>query len=139
MEHREKIIGCNELIFYPLVQWWRRGPISIHLWTFFWSSVPVHYKLSVVSYVFTYYGLAASALLSVLNYLLLGLTVNVDGYFQHNFENWLTCNALFIGASTVCYAILEYRLGRRDFISAFVENLKWVPFLFVVCYVSSEV
>ncbi|KAF8621383.1 hypothetical protein AX15_007840 [Amanita polypyramis BW_CC] len=122
--------GCNELIFYPLVQWWRRGPINKQLRTFLWSSAPVHYKISMMSYMFSYYGLAASALLSLLNYMLLGLAVEVDGYYLHSFEIWLACTVVFIGAGNVGYTVLEYRLGRRDLISAFVENCKWVPFFF---------
>lgn len=96
-----------------------------------WSSAPAHYKISMMSYMFSYYGLAASALLSLLNYLLLGEAVDVDGYYLHSFEIWLACTVVFIGAGNVGYTVLEYRLGRRDLISAFVENCKWVPFLCV--------
>jgi hypothetical protein len=123
------IIGCNELIFHPLANWWRRGPVNKQLRTFIWSKAPVHYKFSMMSYMFSYYGLAASALLSVLNYLLLGLAVEVDGFYLHSFEIWLACTIVFIGAGNVGYTVLEYRLARRDLISAFIENCKWVPFL----------
>lgn len=46
--------GCNELIFYPLVQWFRRGPINRQLRIFVWSDAPVHYKISMMSYMFSY-------------------------------------------------------------------------------------
>ena len=46
--------GCNELIFHPLKDWWRYGPITKQLRTFLWTSAPVHYKLSMMSYMFSY-------------------------------------------------------------------------------------
>ena len=46
--------GCNELIFHPLVHWWRTGPITKQLRIFIWSDAPVHYKFSMMSYMFSY-------------------------------------------------------------------------------------
>ena len=46
--------GCNELIFNPLVDWWRKGPINKQLRTFVWSSAPVHYKINMMAYMFSY-------------------------------------------------------------------------------------
>lgn len=120
--------GCNELIFNPLFSWWKMGPITKQLRIFLWSGAPVHYKISMLSYMFSYYGLAASAMLSVINYLLLGWAADVDGYYLHSFEIWLACTVVFPGAGNVGYALLEYRLGRRNLLSAFIENITWVPF-----------
>jgi len=122
--------GCNELIFNPIVQWWRKGPINKQLRVFVWSSAPVHYKFTMMSYMFSYYGLAASALLAMVNYVLLGLAVDVDGYFMHSFEIWLACVVVFTGAGNVGYACLEYRLGQKDLLFSLFENFKWVPFFF---------
>ncbi len=41
--------GCNELIFNPLIHWWRKGPITKQLRTFMWSNAPVHYKIGMMS------------------------------------------------------------------------------------------
>ncbi|KAI0267998.1 glycosyl transferase family group 2-domain-containing protein [Russula aff. rugulosa BPL654] len=122
--------GCNELIFNPLVQWWRLGPINKQLRIFLWSDAPVHYKVSMMSYMFSYYGLAASALLSLLNYLILGLSFNVDGFYEHSFEIWLACTVVFPGAGNIGYTLLEYRLGQRSLFSSFFENITWIPFFF---------
>ncbi|KAJ3710507.1 glycosyl transferase family group 2-domain-containing protein [Lentinula guzmanii] len=122
--------GCNELIFNPLISWWKMGPITKQLRTFIWSGAPVHYKISMMSYMFSYYGLAASAMLSVLNYFLLGWAADVDGYYLKSFEIWLACTVVFPGAGNVGYTLLEYRLGRRNLFSAFLENIAWVPFFF---------
>lgn len=124
-----RVIGCNELIFHPLIQWWRVGPITKQLRVFLWSDAPVHYKISMMSYMFSYYGIAASAILSVLNYLLLGLAIEVDGFYLHSFEIWLACTVVFPIAGNVSYTLLEYRLGQRDIFSSLIENVTYIPFL----------
>ncbi|OBZ73353.1 hypothetical protein A0H81_07233 [Grifola frondosa] len=122
--------GCNELIFNPLVHWWHMGPITKQLRIFMWSDAPVHYKISMMSYMFSYYGLAASALLSTLNYFLLGWNISVDGFYEHSFEIWLACTVVFPGAGNLGFTLLEYRLGLRNLLDALIENLTWVPFFF---------
>ncbi|KAI0246002.1 glycosyl transferase family group 2-domain-containing protein [Lactifluus subvellereus] len=122
--------GCNELIFNPLIQWWRLGPINKQLRIFMWSDAPVHYKVSMMSYMFSYYGLAASALLSLINYIILGLSFNVDGFYEHSFEIWLACTVVFPGAGNIGYTLLEYRLGQRSIAASFLENITWIPFFF---------
>jgi cellulose synthase/poly-beta-1,6-N-acetylglucosamine synthase-like glycosyltransferase len=46
--------GCNELIFNPLKDWWRMGPITSQLQMFVWSPAPLHYKISMLAYMFSY-------------------------------------------------------------------------------------
>ncbi|KAF9552144.1 hypothetical protein CPC08DRAFT_738237 [Agrocybe pediades] len=120
--------GCNELLFNPLVEWWRKGPINKQLRIFMWSNAPVHYKISMLSYMFSYYGIAASAILAAMNYFMLGWALDVDGFYMHSFEIFLACTVVFPGAGNVAYTILEYRLGQRDIFSSFVENFGYVPF-----------
>ncbi|KAG6836635.1 hypothetical protein H0H93_005662 [Arthromyces matolae] len=122
--------GCNELIFNPLIEWWHMGPITKQLRLFLWSNAPIHYKITMMSYMFSYYGIAASAILSVLNYLVLGWALEVDGYYLHSFEIWLACTVVFPGAGNLGFTLLEYRLGHRDIFSALVENSTWIPFFF---------
>ena len=76
-------------------------------------------------------GLAAAAVLSVLNYLLLGWGFEVDGYYLHSFEIWLACTVVFPIAGNVGFTLLEYRLGQRALIDGLLENVMWVPFLYV--------
>jgi hypothetical protein len=99
--------------------------------TFIWSDAPVHYKISMSSYMFSYYGIAASTALSIVNYLILGFALNVDGFYMHSFEIWLACMVVFPCAGNVGYTILEYRLGNRSLLAALIENSTWVPFLCV--------
>ncbi|EAU83457.1 NCP1 [Coprinopsis cinerea okayama7 len=122
--------GCSELIFNPIIRWWRLGPITKQLRVFLWSSAPVHYKITMMSYMFSYYGLAGSFLLSVINYLMLGLALEVDGFYMHSFEIFLACTVVFPGLGNVGYTLLEYRLGHKDLLRGLFENLIWVPFFF---------
>ncbi|GJE95303.1 glycosyl transferase family group 2-domain-containing protein [Phanerochaete sordida] len=122
--------GCSELIFNPIAQWWRKGPVNHQLHMFMWCSAPVHYKVAMTSYMFSYYGIAAGLALSVMNYLILGWSLDVDGFYLHSFEIWLACMVVFPGAGNLGFTLLEYRLNHRGLFDALVENLMWVPFFF---------
>ncbi|KAH9023732.1 glycosyl transferase family group 2-domain-containing protein [Lactarius pseudohatsudake] len=122
--------GCNELIFNPIIQWWYAGPINKQLRVFIWSDAPVHYKVGMMSYMFSYYGIAGGFILSVVNYFILGLALGVDNYYLHSFEVWLACTFVFPGLGNVGFTLLEYRLGLRSLLSALAENLTWIPFFF---------
>ncbi|EIN04516.1 hypothetical protein PUNSTDRAFT_122841 [Punctularia strigosozonata HHB-11173 SS5] len=122
--------GCNELIFNPLKDWWRLGPINKQLRIFVWSDAPVHYKISMMSYMFSYYGIAVSFILTVLNFLLVGWAIEVDAFYLHSFEIWLACVVVFPCAGNLGFTLLEYRLGQRSFLDSLAENLKWIPFFF---------
>ena len=136
------------MIFNPIIEWWRKGPINKQLHTFMWSAAPVHYKVSMTSYMFSYCeclsptfrrlpklmksvldGIAAGFALSLMNYLLLGWSVGVDGFFLHSFEIWLACTVVFPGAGNIGFTLLEYRLGHRPLLDSLWENMSWVPFL----------
>ncbi|CCA68526.1 hypothetical protein PIIN_02390 [Serendipita indica DSM 11827] len=122
--------GCSELIFNPLYQWVYKGPINAQLRKFVWSDAPLHYKISMMSYMFSYYGIAAAFTLSFLNYIILGWELPVDGYYLHAFEIWLSCTVVFSGAGTISMTVVEYRLGLRSLFNAFWVNIKWIPFFF---------
>ncbi|THH12413.1 hypothetical protein EW146_g7729 [Bondarzewia mesenterica] len=79
---------------------------------------------------FSYYGLAAGCILSVVNYLILGFAFPVDGFYEHSFEIWLACTVVFPGAGNLGFTLLEYRIGHRDLLASFLENITWVPFFF---------
>ncbi|KDR73818.1 hypothetical protein GALMADRAFT_251646 [Galerina marginata CBS 339.88] len=120
--------GCNEIIFNPLVKWWKAGPISPQLRGFVWSKAPLHYKIGMMSCMFSYYGIAAATVGSVLNYFLLGFAPQLDRFYLHSFEILLACVVVFPGIGNVGYTLLEYRLGQRNFFGATFENLRWIPF-----------
>jgi len=79
---------------------------------------------------FSYYGIAASITISLINYVLLGFQFKVDGFFMHSFEIFLATTVVFWGSGTLGYTLLEYRLAQKKLISALLENLLWIPFFF---------
>ncbi|KAF8191926.1 glycosyl transferase family group 2-domain-containing protein [Mycena galopus ATCC 62051] len=119
--------GCNEIIFNPLVDWWRLGPITKGLRIFLWSDAPLHHKISMSSYMFSYYGIAASAVLPVLNYIKFAL--EIKDFSSQSYEVWLGRTLAFPVAASLGYTLLDYRLGHRRLTSAFIENMRWLPFL----------
>ncbi|KAF8452284.1 glycosyl transferase family group 2-domain-containing protein [Boletus edulis BED1] len=122
--------GCSELIFNPLITWWRLGPINKQLRVFMWSDAPVHYKLSMLSYMFSYYGIAGSTAITILNYFLLGFGIQTDGYYLHSFEIFLSIIVVFIGSGNSGFIMLEYRLGLRNLIDSAIETGTWIIFFF---------
>ena len=77
-------------------------------------------------------GIAAATAGSLLNYLLLGIGPDIDQSDLHSFEFLLTCVVGFPGVGSLGYTLLEYRLGHRSLLGAMYENLRWVPFLYVI-------
>ncbi|KIJ60764.1 hypothetical protein HYDPIDRAFT_98170 [Hydnomerulius pinastri MD-312] len=122
--------GCSELLFNPIAQWWRKGPINHQINKFLWSSAPTHYKISMMACTLSPDGIAASVTIAAINYVLLGFQFPVDGYYMHSFEIWLATTVVFFGLGNVGYTLLQYRLGEKNILWAFLENLMWVPFFF---------
>lgn len=71
-------------------------------------------------------------MLSILNYFLLGLGIQTDGYYLHSFEVFLAILAVFPGSGNVGFIMLEYRLGLRSLMASIIETVTWIPFLSVV-------
>ena len=44
----------------------------------------------------------------------------------------MACTVVFPGLGNLGFTLLEYRLGHRSLFSSLTENLKWVPFLYVL-------
>lgn len=55
--------------------------------------------------------------------------MRVDGIYMPSFEVWLATTVVFFGTGTVGYTLLEYRLGHKELVRGFLENLMWLPFL----------
>ncbi|KZT00078.1 uncharacterized protein LAESUDRAFT_732624 [Laetiporus sulphureus 93-53] len=122
--------GCNELLFNPIAQWWRKGPIAKEIHRFVWSGAPLHYKISSLAYMFSYYGIACSITITLINYCLLGWEIPIDNYYMHSFEIWLAVTVVFTGSGNVGFSLLQYRLGEVSLIRSFATNIMWIPFFF---------
>ena len=104
-----------------------------------WSGAPLHYKFSMMAYMFSYCelstrfeftqqaflmtvftvdGISAAITIGILNYVLLGFQFPVDGFYQHSFEVWLAVTVVFFGSGNVGFTLLEYRLGKKSLVSS---------------------
>ncbi|KAJ7730348.1 hypothetical protein B0H16DRAFT_1733863 [Mycena metata] len=54
----------------------------------------------------------------------------LDRFYLKSFKILLACTVVFPGLGNLGFTLLEYRLGHRNFFSALLENLRWVPFLY---------
>lgn len=117
--------GCNELIFHPIRLWFVRGPFTPLFRKFVASSMPIHAKLTIMSYVCTYYALGAGWLLTVGNYFIMGWFAGyVDEFYLDSFAIYFGMIVIFVCLSNVSLAVLRYRIGEKDLI----ESRKCSPF-----------
>ena len=58
--------GCSELLFNPFAKWLTKGPINASIHRFFWCSAPLHYKLAILAYMFSYCKFSLPLVLSFL-------------------------------------------------------------------------
>jgi len=84
----------------------------------------------MLAYMFSYYGIAASITISVINYVLLGFQFPVDAFYLHSFEIWLATAVVFFGSGNVGFTLMEYRLGEKDLMTSLFTNISWIPFFF---------
>ncbi|KAL0574594.1 hypothetical protein V5O48_007379 [Marasmius crinis-equi] len=66
-----------------------------------------------MAYMFSYYGIACSILITLINYVFLGLQFPVDGFYMHSWEIWLAVTVVFTGSGNLAYTLVEYRLGEK--------------------------
>jgi len=73
--------GCSELLFYPIKDWWSMGIITPLFKRFLRNkNMPLSAKITIMSYVGTYYAIGSAALLTLLNYFLVGW---LNGWLDH--------------------------------------------------------
>lgn len=68
-------------------------------------------------------GIAAAITISLVNYVLLGLQLPVDGFYMHSFEIWLATAVVFYGSGNVGFTLLEYRLGEKELVRVSLQFL----------------
>ncbi|WVQ83998.1 hypothetical protein IAT38_006143 [Cryptococcus sp. DSM 104549] len=124
--------GCSELLFQPFRKWPTKGPITPLFHRFVWAeSIPLHSKISVLAYISSYYAIACAMLLSLLNWVLIGLFDDVlDLFYLESWQVFLTCIVIFCGLSNISSAIFQYRLNTNSIGNALVQNFKWIVFFF---------
>ncbi|OAA76925.1 Glycosyl transferase, family 2 [Akanthomyces lecanii RCEF 1005] len=122
--------GCNELLFHPIRTWLWRGPFTPLFRTFLFSNIRFTSKITVISYIGTYYAIGAAWIMTTVNYFLMGwYNGYLDKYYVDSWQVWFAIIIVFNGLGNVSLAIMRYRIGERSLLYAIYENFKWTLML----------
>ncbi|KAI1085283.1 glycosyl transferase family group 2-domain-containing protein [Whalleya microplaca] len=122
--------GCNELMFHPFRYWLTRGPITPLFRRFLTSSILLPKKITICTYIATYYAIGASWLLTLMNYFLTGWFFGLyDKFYIDSFAIFISIIVVFTGLGNCALAILRYRLNQQSLFIAFWNNIKWIPLM----------
>lgn len=122
--------GCSELIFHPFRYWPTCGPVTPLFRHFITSNMSLMSKITVLSYIGTYYAIGSAWLLTVLNYFLVGwFNGYLDHYYTDSFRIYFSVVVVFQALGTVSLSVLRYRTTDCSLVGSFLENLKWLPLL----------
>lgn len=122
--------GCNELVFHPVKYWFTRSPFTPLFRRFICSSMPIASKLGIMAYIGTYYALGSAFLLTILNYVIIGLYNGwLDHYYMDSFKIYVAIVVVFTGLGSVSLAVLRYRMSEQSLLAALWMNLKWTPLI----------
>ncbi|KAK1490233.1 hypothetical protein CCUS01_14502 [Colletotrichum cuscutae] len=120
--------GCNELLFHPFRFWLTRGPFTPLFRRFVFSNIAFYRKVTILSYIGTYYAIGASWILTLMNYFLTGWFFGYyDKYYLDSFAIFFSIIIVFPLAGNVALAVLRYRLGQKSLLGALWDNFKWMP------------
>lgn len=124
--------GCSELIFNPLRYWLFKSPFTPLFRRFIWSNMSWMAKITIMSYVGTYFAIGAAWILTVMNYFLIGwFNGHLDQYYVDSFKVYFGIIVVFQALGTVSLAIIRYRTENRSILGALWENFKWLLLLTV--------
>ena len=118
--------GCNELLFHPIVHWPRRGPFTPLFRKFMFSSMPITSKVTICSYIGTYYAIGASWITTVANFFIFGMLKGseyLSNYYLDSFKVYFSLIIVFTCLGNISLATLRYRMGETSFFSAGTSSL----------------
>lgn len=122
--------GCNELLFHPMRLWLTRGPFTELFRRFLFSNIRFTSKVTIISYIGTYYAIGAAWIMTTANYFAIGwFNGYLDKYYIDSWKVWFSIVIVFNGLGNVALAIMRYRIGDRSFLGALFENFKWILML----------
>lgn len=118
--------GCNELLFHPIRKWAYKGPFTVLFRTFLFSQIRFTSKITVLSYIGTYYAIGAAWIMTSINYFIMGwFNGYLDKYYVDSWQVWFSIIIVFNGLGNVALAVMRYRAGEKGLMWAFLENIKW--------------
>ncbi|CCG84105.1 protein of unknown function [Taphrina deformans PYCC 5710] len=120
--------GCSELVFNPIREWHRKGPITKIFRTFLKSDLNSYSKVTMIFYIGTYYAMALWPLL-VVNLFATGYgrwKLGVGwGFYNEGFGVFISVILVFNGIGPVTNALIRYRAREGKFWENLYDNLKW--------------
>ena len=118
--------GCNELLFHPIRKWLWKGPFTPLFRRFLFSNIRFTSKVTVISYIGTYYAIGAAWIMTSVNYFLMGwFNGYLDKYYVDSWQVWFSIIIVFNGLGNISLAVMRYRVGERSLLYALFENFKW--------------
>ncbi|KAF1991362.1 hypothetical protein K402DRAFT_322851 [Aulographum hederae CBS 113979] len=122
--------GCNELLFHPMRLWLVRGPFTELFRRFLFSNIRFTSKVTIISYIGTYYAIGAAWIMTTANYLAIGwFNGYLDKYYIDSWKVWFSIVIVFNGLGNVALAVMRYRTGDRSLLGSLLENFKWTLML----------
>jgi hypothetical protein len=118
--------GCNELLFYPIRLWPVRGPFTPLFRKFLFSNIRFTSKVTIISYIGTYYAIGAAWIMTSANYFAIGwFNGYLEQYYVDSWKVWFSIIIVFNGLGNIALAVMRYRIGERSLLQALFENFKW--------------
>jgi hypothetical protein len=122
--------GCNELLFHPIRMWLWKGPFTPLFRRFLFSKIRFTSKVTVISYIGTYYAIGAAWIMTSVNYFIMGwFNGYLDKYYVDSWQVWFSIIIVFNGLGNIALAVMRYRVGERSLLYALFENFKWTLLL----------
>ncbi|KAH6710770.1 glycosyl transferase family group 2-domain-containing protein [Leptodontidium sp. MPI-SDFR-AT-0119] len=122
--------GCNELLFHPIRKWIYKGPFTPLFRRFLFSNIRFTSKITIVSYIGTYYAIGAAWIMTTANYFAIGwFNGYLDKYYVDSWKVWFSIIIVFNGLGNIALAVMRYRIGERSLLYALFENFKWTIML----------
>ena len=124
--------GCNELLFNPIIRWVYKGPFTPLFRKFLFSNIRFTSKITIISYIGTYYAIGAAWIMTTVNYFAMGwFNGYLDKYYLDSWKVWFTIVLVFNGLGNIALALMRYRIGEKSFGYSIYENFKWTLMLCV--------
>lgn len=102
--------GCNELLFHPIIYWPIRGPFTPLFRRFLFSNIRVTSKITIISYIGTYYAIGAAWIMTTANYFAIGwFNGYLDKYYIDSWKVWFSIVIVFNGLGNFGLAAMRYR------------------------------
>jgi hypothetical protein len=106
--------------------WIWKGPFTPLFRRFLFSNIRFTSKVTVISYIGTYYAIGAAWILTTVNYFIMGwFNGYLDKYYVDSWQVWFSIIIVFNGLGNVALAVMRYRVGERNLLYALFENFKW--------------